>query len=167
MTNPRALLPLWIFLRTYPVKPPAFSKCSFIVMYSRGESLCRANLSLRFKSYASAIPKPRVLRSNVMELEKLCFHGDILPHNVAIDDEGNLALFDCDEAHWLSSRPPQRLIPDQANVYRRLSYPNVLPKKNKKEYLSVHFSLIVSFIVESFTCSPIASRTHEDNVLYA
>lgn len=145
------------FFQTYPIEPPSFSNCSFVVMYDRGESLRHVNLGNHFENFSSARPELRALKLNVEELEKFCFHGDILPHNVAVD-KGKLTLFDYDEALPLKSNPPRRVIPDQVNVYRRLSYPNVLRKNNKKEYSSIQFSLTVRFIAESLDCSDRVSK---------
>lgn len=87
------------------MEPLLFSMCTFIVMYNRGESLRHVDLSKRFEDFSDARPKLLLLKSNVEELAKKCFHGDILPHNVGIDEDGNLTLFDYDEARGLQSHP--------------------------------------------------------------
>lgn len=140
------------FFQTYPLKPPTFSKCSFIVMYDRGESLRHADLSSYYKNFSVARPELRELKSDMEELAEFCFHGDMLPHNVGVI-KGKLTLFDYDEALPEESDPPRRVIPDQVNVYRRLSYPNILRTDHKKEYSYIQFSLIVRFMAESLDCS--------------
>ena len=142
------------FFQTYPVEPPNFSNCSFVVMHCRGESLRHVNLAKRYADFSCARPNLLALKEDVDELGQFCFHGDMLPHNVAVAKKGKLPLFDYDEALRVNDTNPQRrVIPDQRNVYRRLSYPNLLRKDKKNEYSAIQFSLIVRFVAEALPCS--------------
>lgn len=143
------------FLQTYPVEPPILTKCSFIVMRNRGNPLLAVDLATIYTNFSGVKPFLSSLKAEVGELGRYCFHGDMLPHNVAVSaTTRKLTLVDYDEAREnVDKTVPRRLIPVKSNVERRLSYPNVLRKDQKTQYSIIQFSLIVRFVAETLSCS--------------
>ena len=101
-------------------------------MKNRGETLRQINnLSSTFEIFTGARPRLKVLMEGTMEMGKHLFHGDKLPHNVAVARSGKMALFDYDEAFRLRTLPPRRVLPGLSSDYRCIAYPNALRGAHK------------------------------------
>jgi hypothetical protein len=118
-------------LRTYPFWPYTRDNIGVAVMHDRGYPIMSV---LIFDKASIALTGFQAVMKTAIFLSTCLPHGDVLPHNIVVDDNSNdMALIDLDEGVIATTASGKVELPKQKNAYNNdnndwylaLNYPNV------------------------------------------